>query len=269
MNSFPNLEPVCCYIFSSSCCFLTFIQVSQEAGKVVWYSYLFKNFPQLVVIHTVKGFSIVNEAEVDVFLEFPCFIYGTISSVQFSRSVVSNSLWPHRLYHARPLCPSPTHGTMDVSNLISASSAFSKSNLYIWKFLVHILLKPSLKDFEHYLASTWNEWNCDIAWTFSGIALLWNWSENWPLPVLWSVLSFPNLLAYRVKHFNSIISWDQKYFSWNSITFTSFVVSNSSKGPLDFTSWMSDSRWVATPSWLSMSLSPFFVQFFCILATSS
>ena len=68
------------------------MQVSQEAGKVVWYSHLFKNFPQLVVIHTVKGFSIVNEAEIDIFLEFPCFIYGTISSIQFSHSVMSDSL---------------------------------------------------------------------------------------------------------------------------------------------------------------------------------
>ena len=86
---------------------------------MVWYSHLLKNFPQFVVIHTVKGFSIVNETEVDVFLEFSCFFYDP----------------------------------MDVSNLISGSSAFSKSSLYIWNFLVLVLLKPSLKDFEHYLAS--------------------------------------------------------------------------------------------------------------------
>ena len=86
---------------------------------MVLYSYLFKNFPQFVVIHKAKGFSIVNEAEVDVFLEFPCF-----------------------------LCV-----PADVGNLISDSSAFSKSSLYIWKFLVHVLLKPSLKNFEHNLTS--------------------------------------------------------------------------------------------------------------------
>ena len=86
---------------------------------MVWYLHLFKNFPQFVVIYTVKGFSVVNEAEVDVFLEFSCFFYD------------------------------PTN----VGNLISGSSAFSKSSLCICKFLVHILLKPSLKDFEHYLAS--------------------------------------------------------------------------------------------------------------------
>ena len=95
------------------------IQVSQEVGKVVWYSHLFKNFSQFVVIHIVKCFSIVNEAEVDVFLEISWFFYDPA----------------------------------DFGNLISGSSAFSKSILYIWKFLVDILLKPSLKDFEHYLAS--------------------------------------------------------------------------------------------------------------------
>ena len=108
--------------------FLTCIQVSQEAGKVVWYSHLFKNFPQFVVIHTVKGCSVVNEAEVNIFLELPCFFYD------------------------------PT----DVSNLISGSSAFSKSSLYIWKFSVQILLKPSLEDFEHDLASMQDECNCVV-----------------------------------------------------------------------------------------------------------
>ena len=87
---------------------------------MAWYSHLFQNFPQFVVIHTVKGFSIVSEAEVDVFLEFSCIFYD------------------------------PT----DVGNLISGSSAFCKSSLYMWEFLVHILLKPSLEDFEHDLANT-------------------------------------------------------------------------------------------------------------------
>ena len=116
----------------SKCCFLTCIQISQEAGQVVWYSHLFKNFPEFVVIHIVKGFSIVNEAEVNVFLEFSCFIYD------------------------------PT----DVGNLISGSPTFSKSNLNIWKFSVHILLKPSLKDFEHNLTSLWNECSCTVVWAF-------------------------------------------------------------------------------------------------------
>ena len=103
----------------SNCCSLTCILVSQEVGQVVWYPHLLKNFPQFVVIHTVKGFRVVSEVEVDVFLEFTCFFYGPVN----------------------------------VGNLISDSSAFSKSSLYIWKFLVHILLKPTLKDFEYYLAS--------------------------------------------------------------------------------------------------------------------
>ena len=81
--SFPNLEPVCCFMSSSNCCFLTYLQVSQEAGKVAWYSHLFKNFPHLVVIHTVKGFIVVNEAEVDIFLEFACFFNDPMDAGKF------------------------------------------------------------------------------------------------------------------------------------------------------------------------------------------
>ena len=119
--------------------------------------------------HTVKVFSIVSEA-VDIFLEFSCFFYDP----------------------------------MDAGSLISGSSAFSKSNLYIWKFLVHILLKPSLKDFEHYLASMWNECSCAVVWTLFGLVFWGDRNENWRFPVLWP-LSFPDLLAYWVQHFNSII----------------------------------------------------------------
>ena len=135
-----------------------------------------KNFPQFIVIHTVKGFSIVSEAEVDIFLEFSWLFYEPV----------------------------------DFGNLICGSSAFSKSSLYIWKFSVHELLKPSLEDFEHYFASMWDECNYMIVWTFFGIALLWDWNENWPFLVLWRVLSFPNLLAYWVQHFHSIIFQDLK-----------------------------------------------------------
>ena len=90
-----------------------------------------------------------------------------------------------------------------VGNLISGSSAFSKSSLYIWKFSGHVLLKPSLKDFEDYLASMWNEYNCVVVWTFFGISLLCDCNENWPVPVLWLLLSFPNLLTYWVQHFHT------------------------------------------------------------------
>ena len=169
MYSFPDLEPVCCSTSSSNCCFLTCIQVSQEAGRAVWYSHPFKNFPQFVVIHTVKGFGIVNEA--DVFLEFSCFFYDPA----------------------------------DVGNLISGSSVFSKSSLNIWKFSVHILLKPGLENFEDYFASVWDEYNCAVVWRVFGIAFLWDWNEHWPFPVLLPLLSFPSFLAYWVQHFNSII----------------------------------------------------------------
>ena len=162
--SFSNLDLVCCSMSSFNCCFLTCIQISQEAGKAVWYSHLFKNFPEFVVIHTGKGFDMVNKAEIDVFLDLSFFFED------------------------------PT----DVGNLISDSSAFSNSSLCIWKFSVHILLKPSLKDFEHYLASMWNEWNCAVVWTFFAIILLWNWDENWPA-VLRQLLSLPNLLIYWVQ----------------------------------------------------------------------
>ena len=117
--SFPSLEPVSCSMSGSNCCFLTCKQISQEAGKVIWYSHLFQNSPQFVVIHIVRDFGIVNKSEVDVFLELSCFFYDPTS----------------------------------VGNLISGSSAFSKTSLNIWKFSVHKLLKPHLENLEHYIAS--------------------------------------------------------------------------------------------------------------------
>ena len=128
MYSFPDLEPVRCSMSDSNCCFLTCIQVSQEASQVVWNSHLFQNFPQFVVIHTVKGFGVVNEAKVDIFMELSCFFYDP----------------------------------MDVDKLISGSSAFSKSSLNIRKFSVHVLLKPSLENLGHYIASVRDECNCAV-----------------------------------------------------------------------------------------------------------
>ena len=106
---------------------------------MVWYSHLFKNFSQFVVIHTVKGFGVVNKAEVDIFLELSCFF----------------------------------HDAADVGNLISGSSAFSKTSFNIWKFTVHVLLKPGLENFEHYFTS-----NCVVVGAFFGIAFLWDGNEN-------------------------------------------------------------------------------------------
>ena len=91
--------------------------------------------------------------------------------------------------------------TLDVGNLISA---FTKTNLHIWKFSVHVLLKPGLENFQHYFASVWDQCNYVVVSTFFGIAFLWYWNEKLPFLVLWPLLSFPNLLAYWVQHFNSI-----------------------------------------------------------------
>ena len=93
----------------------------------------------------------------------------------------------------------------DVGNLILVPLPFSKSSLYIWTFLIRILLKPSLKDSKHNLATVWNEHNCKVVWTFFGIALLWDWNENWPFLALWPLMSFQNLLTYQVQQFNSIL----------------------------------------------------------------
>ena len=155
---------------SSNCCFLTCIRISQEAGQVVWYFHLFQNFPQFVVIHTVKGIGIVNKEEIDVFLELSSFF----------------------------------NDPSDVGKLISGSS-FSESSLNIWKLTVDMLLKPGLENFEHYFISLWDECNCVVVWAFFGIAFHWDWNENSPFSVLWPLLGFPNLLVYWVQHFHSII----------------------------------------------------------------
>ena len=123
MCSFPYLEPVCFSMSSSNCCFLTSIRISQEAGQVAWYSHLFQNFHSLLW-STVKGFGIVNKTEVDVFLELSCFF----------------------------------NDPKDVGNLISGSSAFSKHSLNIWKFVVHVLLKPGLENLLAWVVSAIVQW---------------------------------------------------------------------------------------------------------------
>ena len=141
----------------------------------------------------------------------------------------------------------------DVGNLISGSSAFSKTSLNIWKFTVHVLLKPDLENFEHCFTSVWDECNCVVVWAFFGIAFLWNWNENRPFPVLWPLLSFPNLLAYWVQHFHSIIFQDWNSSTWIPSPPLALFIVMLAKAHLTSHSRMSGSRWVITPSWLSGS----------------
>ena len=183
----------------------------------VWYSHLFKNFPEFVVIHAVEGFGIVNKAEIDVFLELSCFF----------------------------------DDLPDVGSLISGSFAFSKSSLNIWQFTVHVLLKPGLENFEHYFTSVWNECNCAVVWAFFGIAFLWDWDENWPFPVLWPLLSFP-----ICRHIECSTFTVSSFRIWNSSTgdpsppLALFRVMLP-KAHLTLHSRMSGSTWLITPSWLS------------------
>ena len=117
------------------------------------------------------------------------------------------------------------HDPADVGNLISGSSAFSKTSLNLWKFTVHILLKPGLENFKHYFTSMWDECNCAVVWAFFDIAFIWDWNENWPFPVLWPLLSFPNLLACWVFQ----ICW---HIECSTFTASSFRIWNSSTGIL-------------------------------------
>ena len=113
------------------------------------------------MIRTVKGFSIVDEREIDVFLKFSCFLYNPVN----------------------------------VGNLISSSSFFSKPILDTWNFLVHIMLKPSMQDFNHNLSSMGDECSCLIISTLFGTTLSGDWDEDWPFPVLWPLLGLPELLT--------------------------------------------------------------------------
>ena len=159
------------------------------------------------MIHTVKGFGIVNKAEVDIFLELSCFF----------------------------------DDPMDFGNLISGSSAFFKSSLNIWKFSIHALLKPGLENFQHYFASMWDEYSCVVVWAFFGIAFLWDWNENWPFPVPWPLVSFPNC-------------W---HVECNTFTASSFKIWNSSTGipsPLLalFVVMFSKASWLHIPGCLAL-----------------
>ena len=243
---------------SSSCCFLTCIQISQEAGQVIWHSHLFQNFPQFLVIHTVKGFG--NKAEIDVFLELSC------------------------------LFDDPA----EVGKLISGSSAFSKFSLNIWKLSVHVLLKAGLENSEHYFTSMWDECNCAAVWAFFGFAFLMATHSSiltWKIPCMEEPVRLQFMVWQRIRHdwatslllslllflgigmntylFQSCghcwvfqIYW---HIMGSTLTASSFRFWNSSvgipssplalfvvmlpKALLTSHSRMSGSRWVITPSW--------------------
>ena len=179
---------------------------------MVWSAHLFQNFPQFTVIHIVKGFGIVNKAEIDIFLELSCF---------FSDPA-------------------------DIGNLISCSSAFSKTSLDIWKFSLHILLKPGLENFKHYFTSMWDECNCVVVWAFFGIGMKTDLFQScghcWVFQICWHIFcSTFTASSFRI---------------WNSSTgiplppLALFIVMLS-KAHLTSHSRMSGFRWVITPSWLS------------------
>ena len=178
-----------------------------------------KIFLQFVVIHTVKGFGIVNKAEVDIFLQLSCFFND------------------------------PT----DVGNLISGSSAFSKSSLNIWKFTVHLSSKPGLENFEHYFASVWDECSCVVVWTVFGIALFWDWNNTylfqscghcWVFQICWHI-ECNTFTASSFRIWNSLTG----ILSRPLVLFTVMAP----KAHLTSHSTMSGSRWVIAPSWLSGS----------------
>ena len=148
--SFPNFKSFSCFVSDSNCCILSYIKTFQETGKMIWYSHFLKKFPQFVVVHTVKGFSIVSEADGNIFWD----------SLSFSMIQWILTIW----------------------------SLVPQTSLYTWKFSVHVLLKLSLKNIEYYLASKWDEHNGMIGWTFFGIAFLLDWNENWPFPALWRLM---------------------------------------------------------------------------------
>ena len=189
---------------------------------MVWHSHLLKNFPQFVVIHTAKGFGIVNKAEVDVFLEFSCF---------FNDSV-------------------------DAGNLISGSFAFSKSSLNFWKFSVHVLLKPQLGNFDHYFASMWDECNCVVALPFFGIGmkndLFQSCGHCWVFQICCHI-ECSTLLA------SSFSIWHSS--AGIPLPSLALFIGMLPKDYLTSHSRMSGSPWVITPSWLSGSWRSFFVQF--------
>ena len=210
---------------SYNCCFLTHIQVSQETGKVVWYSHLFKNFPQFVVIYTVKGFIIINVAEVEVFLEFSCFLYDP-------KMLTVWSLVP--LPFLNPVCT-------------SGSSQFTYCWNLTWRILSITLLACEMS------AIMW-KFKHSLALPFFGIGmktdLLWSCGHCWVFQICWHI-ECSTLTASSFRIWNSSAGIPPPLLAL-------FVV-RLPKVHLTSHSGMSVSRWVITPLWLSRSLKAFFV----------
>ena len=188
-----------------------------KSGGLVFPS--LKNFPQFIVIHTVEGFGVFNKAKTDVFLELSHFF----------------------------------NHPADVGNLISGSSAFSKTRLNIWYFTVHVLLKPGLENLEHCFISVWDKCNCEVVWAFFWIAFLWDWNENWPFQSCGHCLVFPICWHIECSTFTA-----SSFRMWNSSTGIpspplALLLVMLSKAHLTSHSRMSGCRWVITPSWLSGS----------------
>ena len=220
MYSFPNLEPVCCSMSSSNCCFLTCIQISQKTGKVVWYSSL-EEFSPFVVIHIDKGFGIVSEAEVDV-------LWNSLAFLMIQQMLAIWSLVPLPF-----LNPAWTSG----------SSWFTYCWSLPWRILSITLLTCELSVIA-------------VFWTFFGIAFLWDWNENWPFPVLWPLLS---LFCWRIEcstfTASSFRIWNSSAII-PSPPLTLFAVMLP-KAHVASHSRLSGSRWMITPSWLSGSWKSF------------
>ena len=219
MYSFPDLEQVCCSMSSSNCCFLTCIQISQKAGQEVWYSHLFQNFPVCCDPHSLRLWCHPKSRSRYFFGTLLLFWWSNERQTWLSDFTLFHlhalekemathySVFAWRIPGMEEPGGLPSMGSQrvghnwsnlaaatDVGNMISGSSAFSKSSL-----------KPGLENFEHYFTRVWDECNCVVVWAFFGIAFLWDWNEIWHFPVLWPLLSFPNLLTYWVQHFHSII----------------------------------------------------------------
>ena len=235
MYSFPNFEPVHCSMSNSNCCSCPAYRFLRRQVRWSGIPISLRIFHSLLWSIQSKTLVVVKEAEVDVFLKFPCFFYD------------------------------PT----EVGNLISGSSAFSKSSLCICKLSIHVLLKASLKHFEYYLASLWNEWNCMVvqysfALHFFGIQVETDFFQScghcWVFQIYWHI-DFSTLTASSFRILSCSIGIP-------SLPLTLFILMFP-KDHLTSHCKMSGSRWVIIPSWLSQSLRPFCIVIRCILATYS